>query len=117
MIIETEEHPQCVVVRCLTEQLLGPDQLSRIDQEMVRIEETWPRHGVLFDCCRLQAVSSAFLGRLVQWHQRLVGRGTSLKLCSLSPMIKQVIQVTRLDKKFDLLDNKDLGVAAFSGGH
>jgi len=114
MIVETAEHPHCIVIRCLTDRLLGPDQLSRIDTELTRIEETWPGRGVLLECGRLQSVSSAFLGRLVQWNQRLAGKNASLKLSSLTPMVKQVIQVTRLDKKFDLLDNEALGVAAFA---
>ena len=64
---------------------------------------------LIIDCSRLSFISSYGLGVLVRLHQHMRRRGGDVKICSVSGLLSQVLQITRLDSLFDI--HPDLGRA------
>jgi anti-sigma B factor antagonist len=71
------------------------------------------RSGVLLDCAEVGFVDSQGIGALVRtWVS--AGRGDRLKLFSLTPRFKEVLQITGLLKVLDCFD--DVGGALQGSG-
>ena len=69
------------------------------------------RSVILLDCVRLKFADSMGIGALVQtWVS--AGRGSRLKLFSLTPPVKEILQITGLLKVLDVFD--DVGSALHS---
>jgi anti-anti-sigma factor len=116
MSIETEDTPHCTVIRLAQSQILGMSQLQTLQQALEQVMANQPARGILLDCAALEAVSSAFLGHLVQWKQKATAAGTELKLCALRPIVQQVFQMSRLDQRFTILPNRGEGLDSFAPG-
>ena len=56
---------------------------------------------VVVDLSRVQLVPSLALGLLVQMSSKCKSRQQKLKLAAVSPMVRQVFAITRLDRIFD----------------
>jgi anti-anti-sigma factor len=116
MSIQIEETPHCTVIRFTQNRILGMEQLQTLQQQLEQLIANQPARGILLDCGALQAVSSAFLGHLVQWKQKVTAAGAELKLCALQPIVQQVFQMSRLDQRFTILPTRVEGLESFARG-
>ena len=114
MSIESEATPHCLVIRVDQARILGLHQLEEMERHFEQLVASHPGRGILLDCGALEAVSSAFLGRLVQWKQKAATTGTDLKLCALQPIVRQIFQMSRLDQRFSILPTRRAGVDSFT---
>jgi anti-sigma B factor antagonist len=72
------------------------------------------RSAILLDCVRLGFMDSQGIAALVRtWIS--AGRGGNLRLFSLTPRVKEVLEITGLLKIFDCYD--DVGAALRSSSH
>jgi anti-sigma B factor antagonist len=67
---------------------------------------------IVLDCQDLEIVSSAGLAALLRIHTRLRTRGGDVRLAGVRGTIAQVLQITRLDRIFEL--HPDVGRAKLS---
>ncbi len=114
MSIESGGSPHCQVIRVDHARILGLDQLQELERHIDQLVTSHPGRGILLDCAALQAVSSAFLGRLVQWKQKVAATGAEFKLCELQPIVRQVFQMSRLDQRFAILPTRRAGLDSFA---
>jgi anti-sigma B factor antagonist len=52
------------------------------------------------DLAGLEYISSAGLGVLLRTHKRLMGKGDGLRLCNLSPHIREILRYSGFDRLF-----------------
>lgn len=64
-------------------------------------------HGVSF-------MSSAMLGRLVQFLKTCKQQSAALKVCSISPEIFEVFKLTKLNKMFDVQKDEKSAMDSFN---
>jgi anti-sigma B factor antagonist len=57
---------------------------------------------IIIDCSKLDYVSSYGLGMLVRLHGKMKQRGGDVKVCALHGLVPQVLQLTKLDRLFDI---------------
>lgn len=57
---------------------------------------------VIVDCSKLDFISSGGIGVLIRIHHRLQKRGGEMKVAGISGVVLQALQVTRLDRVFDI---------------
>jgi anti-anti-sigma factor len=89
------------------------DQCRReLDELLDKTEET---HCVLH-FGRVTFMSSAALGMLVRVHKKCKQYGVELKLCNISPEIREVFSITGLDKVFSIHPDAADALAAFAAG-
>ena len=69
--------------------------------------------GVIVDCSKLDIISSTGLGRLLMLHQRIKAQGGEVKLAGLRGMLVQVLQLSRLDKVFEIYPDVSQARLAF----
>jgi len=68
---------------------------------------------LIIDFSKVNYVDSSGLGVLVEILKRVKTYGGGLKLINLSPMIKDMFQIVKFDRIFDILADEDSAMAAF----
>lgn len=69
-------------------------------------------HRMIIDCSELEIVSSAGLSALLRVHSRLREQGGTVKIAGVRGAVAQVLQITALNRVFDL--HEDVGRAKLS---
>jgi anti-sigma B factor antagonist len=68
---------------------------------------------IIIDCSKLTFISSAELGALLRVHKRMKERGGDVKLAGLSGPVVGVIELTHLDKVFQIYRDVNRARLAF----
>lgn len=67
-------------------------------------------HRLLIDCDQMTYMPSAILGQLVLLQKRIVTQGGQLRITGLSPSMREVLHVTRLDSCLPVFANRNEAV-------
>lgn len=65
-----------------------------------------PPH-VVINFANVEFVSSTFLGRLLALQKRLDGAERKLTLCALNKVVREIFQITQLERFFDFADDQE----------
>jgi len=68
---------------------------------------------VLLDFTDVRFMSSALLGVLLPLVRKLTKEGGQLKLCGISPGLREVFEVSKLDRLFAIYDHESAALASF----
>lgn len=68
---------------------------------------------IIVDCGSLTYISSYGLGVLLRLHKRLKERGGNVKLCAIGGIVPQALEITRLDKFFEVYPDVNRARLAF----
>ena len=110
---DLQQQGDVAVIRFRDSRLLGPEQITPIDRELSAWLVAHPAARVVFDFSAVNAISSDFLSRLIGWHN-LVQKGQGrLKVCGLGASLRELFEVTRLSKKFELAADATAAIASF----
>ncbi len=70
----------------------------------------------LLDLAEVAYISSAGLRSLLVVAKRIKAAGGVLVLCSLTPMVREVMEISGFDKILTLAADRDAALALFGGG-
>ena len=90
----------------------GSTRLREILGELV----TRGKKKVLLNMKEVDFVDSSGIGEMVRGHVQLAKIGGQLKLVNLSKHVNMLLQVTRLNKVFEIFDNELDGIKSFASG-
>jgi anti-sigma B factor antagonist len=68
---------------------------------------------VVVNLLNVAYVDSSGLATLVEAHQKIKSAGGKLKLTNLSPKVKGLFEITKLEKLFDIQPNEEEAVKSF----
>ncbi|HEX8473229.1 MAG TPA: STAS domain-containing protein [Pyrinomonadaceae bacterium] len=69
---------------------------------------------IIADCSKLTYISSAGLGVFMSFIEEVREQGGDIKICSLSPKVKQVFEILGFQALYDLCDDLDGAVQRFA---
>ncbi len=69
--------------------------------------------NVIVDCSKLAIISSMGLGALLMLHTRMKRVGGEVRLCGLGGAVVQVIQMTKLDRIFEIYPDVERAKLSF----
>ena len=69
---------------------------------------------IIADCSKLTYISSAGLGVFMGFIEEVREQGGDIKICSLSPKVKQVFEILGFQALYDLCDDLGSAVQRFS---
>jgi len=95
--------------------VLDRTQIEAIGNELLDLVADGARKKVLINFEDVDYLSSAMLGKLIALHKRLALSKGELKLCGIKASIREVFEITRLDKVFDIYPDRESAIAAFLG--
>jgi anti-sigma B factor antagonist len=90
----------------------GSTRLREILGDLVKRGKT----KVLLNMKDVDFVDSSGIGEMVRGHVQLAKIGGQLKLVNLSKHVTMLLQVTRLNKVFEIFDNELEGIKSFASG-
>jgi len=70
-------------------------------------------HKVVVNLSGVAYVDSSGLATLVEAHQKIKSAGGKLKLASLTPKVKSLFEITKLEKLFEIYATEDDALKSF----
>jgi anti-sigma B factor antagonist len=111
---DIEELENGVTVAKFTDKkILDESNIQIIGNQMFSLIDDDHRTKIVLDFTNVEYLSSAALGKLITMDKKAKAAGAKLKLCSIRSDIKEVFKITRLDKLFQIVDNRDKAVESF----
>jgi len=96
-----------ILTICLTDaRLTDESKLEQLGTELIKQLNETTEERVILDFHNVQFMSSSMLGKLVQVQKKCKEFKVQLKLAAISPDIRQVFKITKLDKLFEI-ENDD----------
>jgi anti-sigma B factor antagonist len=86
---------------------IGASEVDELSVEAVArqlfgvVEQSGPRRVVL-DFGKVRYATSTLLGRLIALRSRVLASGGQLALCNVSPLLYEMLEVTRLTQVFEV---------------
>lgn len=102
MAIRSDSRDGILVIAVGDPRLVEDSVLEKLTGDVLELIDKSDEERVILDFSRVEFMSSSMLGKLVKINKRCKEYKTKLKIAGLSPDIKQVFKITKLDKVFDI---------------
>ncbi len=102
MSIETNAKDGILTIRIRDQRMVDEALLEQLERDIAAMLDKSTEERVILDFEHVQFMSSSMLGKLVKIHKQCQGFKVKLKISGVSPEIREVFKITRLDKLFDL---------------
>lgn len=111
--IDVSEIRGITVVYFNERKILEAAQILELGEELLRLIEKDGKRDVLLDFGNVEFLSSAALNKLIILDKKVKGKSGQLKLCNMTPEIREVFVITRLNQLFDIVDTRDRAMDGF----
>jgi anti-sigma B factor antagonist len=101
------------VVSFLDFSVLDRAEIDAIGDELVNLVDQHGKKRLLINFEGVDYLSSTMLGKLIVVHKRVMQHHGQLKLCGIKPSIREVFEITKLDKVFDIYEDEDDAMSDF----
>ena len=79
--------------------------VQEMGNELLRLVEDQGFNQIVLDLSGVRYLSSTMLGKLVSLSRRIEQSGGRLRLCCLSPVVSDILRISRLDRVFEIFDD------------
>lgn len=93
--------------------ILDEANITRIRDEITGLIDADNTPKLLLSFSNVDHLASAALGMLITIHNRLKSKNGQLRLCDIDPQIHEVFVITKLNKLFQIHENKDAALKSF----
>jgi anti-sigma B factor antagonist len=94
-------------IELLDRNILEETGIQQIGDEIGQIIERQETPKLLISFENVEHLSSAALGTLITLNNKVQQKGGQLRLSNIDPQIKEVFSITKLNKLFQIYDDKD----------
>ncbi len=101
------------IVEFTNNKILDEANITDIGQTLIYLVDENPAPKILLDFNNVEHLSSAALGMLINLNNKIRQGNGQLRLANIKPQIKDVFQITKLDKLFKIFENRALALASF----
>lgn len=102
-----------LTIQFLAPRILDETQLDETARSVLTLLDQTNEEKVILDFKPVQFMSSSMLGKLVLINKKCKEFKVKLKLSSISPEIRPVFKLTKLDKVFDIESDEESARKAF----
>ena len=93
--------------------LMTHENLSQVEVELTERSETGqPR--ILLDMSRVPLLDSAAMNLLLDLQDNSSYRGGVVKLVGLTPLCREILEITGVFRKFEVFDNQIAAIGSFA---
>lgn len=101
------------VISFATPYLQTEDAIARVGAELFELAERWSFTKVLITFDGVRFVSSSMLAQIVKLHKQLAKNKGRVRLCCLTPTLREVLKASQLDKLMEVFDDEKAALAKF----
>jgi anti-sigma B factor antagonist len=111
--LEVEDIGDITVVNFIDKKILDEQNIQIIGDQLFRLVEELGRQKLLLNFGNVEYLSSAALGKLITLHKKVNAAGGKLILCNIDPQIREVFEITKLNKIFTIHKEEQTALQAF----
>jgi anti-sigma B factor antagonist len=111
--LEVEEIGDVTVVSFTDKKILDEQNIQVIGEQLFSLIDELGRKKILLNFGNVEYMSSAALGKLITLNKKVQGAGGKLVLCNIDANIREVFEITRLDKLFVIKGDEQDGLQVF----
>ena len=111
--LEAEEIGDVTVVSFMDRKILDEQNIQVIGEQLFSLVDESGRKKLLLNFGNVEYMSSAALGKLITLNKKVQAAGGRLVLCNIDPQIREVFEITKLDKLFFICPDEQTGLQQF----
>jgi len=111
--LEVEDIGDIAVVNFIDKKILDEQNIQMIGEDLFRLVDELGRRKILLNFTNVEFLSSAALGKLITLNRKLQNVRGKLILCGISKEIREVFEITKLDKLFTIHKEEQAALQAF----
>ena len=108
------DHKDVKIVSFIENKILDEANITEIGQALASIIESKQQPKLLLDFQNVDHLSSAALGMLINVNQKIKHQSGELRLVNIKPQIYEVFVITKLNKLFKIMPDRNDALASFS---
>ena len=112
--LNVTDHKDVKVVSFVENKILDEANIADIGQALTTLIEAKHNPKLLLDFQNVDHLSSAALGMLINVNQKIKAQSGELRLANIKAQIYEVFVITKLNKLFRILPNREEALASFS---
>jgi anti-sigma B factor antagonist len=112
--ITTEDVGKVTVVEFVDPRILDEQNIELIGRQLFDLVDEDEKANLLLDFGKVEYLSTAFFGKLINLSKKVKGRNGRLRLSSVKPEIYETFEITGLNKAFPIYDDREKGLEAFA---
>lgn len=112
--LTVEQDGEVTCISFLDRNILEEANIQQIGDEITTIIDEASNPKLLIDFSAVEHLSSAALGTLITINNKVKQKGGQLRLANIDAQIFEVFRITKLDKLFQIHDDKPAAMATFS---
>lgn len=93
--------------------ILDEEQIQALEKTFMPLIEQTNGIRLLIDFSNVQFLTSSVLGLLIRINRKVLQSEGRLRLCCIDPKILEIFKITRLDKVFELYQDRQQALEGF----
>jgi anti-anti-sigma factor len=111
---EWEDSAGVTVVRFTTNAIRDDRIIRAMFDQLDRLLESAGRHKVVLNFAGVEAFASYAIGKLILLNKKLQPPIGRLALCSLTPIVDEIIDIMRLRREFNIYKTEQQAIESFA---
>src|SRR5207253_5020724 len=111
--LEVEDIGDVTVVNFTDRKILDEQNIQIIGEQLYSLVDEAGRRKILLNFGNVEYLSSAALAKLITLNKKLQQTGGRLILCNIDPQIREVFEITKLNKLFNIQAEEQAALQAF----
>ena len=111
--LEVEKMADVTIVCLNDRKILVEEHIQALAQQLLDLLREMGEKKLLLNFRNVEYMSSAVLGMLVTLNKKVQAAGGKLVLCNIDPQIREVFEITKLDKLFVIRGEEQEALQAF----
>jgi len=111
--LEVEDIGDVTVVNFTDKKILDEQNIQIIGEQLFSLVDDLGRRKILLNFSNVEYLSSAALGKFITLNKKVNSAGGRLILCNIDPQIKEVFEITKLNKLFTIHEEEQAALQAF----
>jgi anti-sigma B factor antagonist len=111
--LEVEDSGDISVVNFVDKKILDEQNIQMIGDDLFRLVDELGRRKILLNFGNVEFLSSAALGKLITMNRKVQAVRGKLILCNITKEIREVFEITKLDKLFTIVGDEASGLQGF----
>ena len=111
--LEVEDVGDVTVVSFVDRKILDEQNIQVIGEQLFKLVDDDGRRKLLLNFGNVEYLSSAALGKLITLNKKVQSAGGRLILCNIAEQIREVFEITKLNKLFTIHEEEQAALQAF----
>ena len=111
--LEVEDIGDVTVINFVDRKILDEQNIQIIGEQLFGLVDESARKRLLLNFSNVEYMSSAALGKLITLNKKVQAAGGKLVLCNIIPQIKEVFEITKLNKLLNIRKDEQEGLQMF----